>query len=61
MILRIASVLSFNRLAFRLNRVGGRQQTASVRAFTMAIQLLFDLLFDFKFKGYRYVEKNSVD
>ncbi|SFI36430.1 hypothetical protein SAMN02799624_00610 [Paenibacillus sp. UNC496MF] len=61
MILLIVSVLSFNWLAFRPNRVEGRQQTAHVWAFTMAFQLLFDLLFDFKFKGYWYFEKNSVD
>ncbi|MFC4812866.1 hypothetical protein [Paenibacillus sp. GCM10023250] len=61
MILLIVSIILFNWTAFRLNRIRARNQAAHVWMFTMAFQLLFDLIIDFKLKGYWYFEKYTVD
>lgn len=50
----LIAIILFNLIAFRSNKRLTRNQTVHIWAFTIAFQLLFDIIVEFKFKGYWY-------
>lgn len=61
MTLFIGSVAIFNVLAFKANKTLSRNELVHIWTFTMAFQLLFDTIIDFRYKGYWYFAKETIE
>jgi len=54
MILLIASIIAFNMIAFKINKKMTPSQVLQIWTFTIAFQMLFDLVVEFKHHHYWY-------
>ncbi|MCS0788878.1 hypothetical protein [Cytobacillus pseudoceanisediminis] len=54
MILLIASIIAFNMIAFKINKKMTPSQVLQIWTFTIAFQMLFDLIVEFKHHHYWY-------
>ncbi len=52
----LISVLIFNLIAFKMNKRLLPSQVVQIWTFTIAFQMLFDLIVEFKFNSYWYFE-----
>ena len=54
------SVILFNIIAFKTNKLN-KNQIIHIWFFTIAFQVCFDIILDFKFKGYWYFKKDEIE
>lgn len=54
----IIAIILFNLIAFKTNKRLTANQIVHIWAFTIAFQMLFDLIVEFKFHGYWYFTKH---
>ncbi|UGB28708.1 hypothetical protein [Metabacillus sp. B2-18] len=57
MILLFLSIIIFNLIALKLNKIPVKSRVVSIWTFTISFQLLFDLIIEFKLNGYWYFNK----
>jgi len=57
MILLFLSIIIFNLIALKFNKIPVKSRIVSIWTFTIAFQILFDLIIEFKFHGYWYFDK----
>lgn len=56
----ISSIITFNLLAFKINKLNANK-FVHIWTFTIAFQILFDLIIEFKYKGYSYFSKDQIE
>lgn len=57
MILLFTSIIIFNFVALKFHKIPVKSRIVSIWTFTIAFQVLFDLIIEFKFHGYWYFDK----
>ncbi|MEH7748936.1 hypothetical protein V7659_28560, partial [Neobacillus drentensis] len=53
----LIAIISFNYFAFKKNKILTGNQIVHIWTFTIAFQVLFDIIVEFKYHGYWYFDK----
>lgn len=57
MVILFISIILFNVIAFKKNKIPTMNRKVNIWTFTIALQVVFDVVIEFKFKGYWYFDK----